>query len=96
MLYYSYQNPGLISNFLLEKDTLSPAEIARRVPVSTALRVGGGRSKRVVAPVLSEVEQALLDLNDGLTLSEINPLHEELMTYVTTAKSLEVESRSTL
>lgn len=96
MLYYSYQNPGLISNFLLEKDTLSPAEIARRVPVSTALRVGGGRSKRVVAPVLSEVEQALLDLNDGLTLSEINPLHEELMTYVTIVKSLEVESRSTL
>jgi hypothetical protein len=27
----SFENQGLISNFLLEKDTVSPAEIARRI-----------------------------------------------------------------
>lgn len=94
----SEEKPGLIANFLLEKDTISPAEIARRVSASTAPRGGGGRRQRVLAHtlVLTEEEQALLELNDGLSLSEVNPLHEEIKSYITAARAVPVELRNTL
>lgn len=46
--------------------------------------------------MLTEEEQALLDLNDGLSLSEINPLHEEIKNYINAVRALPVELRSTL
>ena len=39
-------------------------------------------AERPPAPQLSEEDQALLDLNDGLVLSDVNPLHEEIREYI--------------
>ena len=46
--------------------------------------------------MLSEEEQALLDLSDGLSLSEINFLHEEIKNYIIAARAIPVQLRNTL
>jgi len=88
-------NPGLIANFLLEKDSISPAELARRVAAAAPIQRRGGRAAPP-APRLSEEEQALLDLNEGLSLSDVNPLHEEIRRYISLARAVPADSRSTL
>ena len=45
--------------------------------------------------MLTEEEQALLELNDGLSLTEVNPLHEEIKIYITAARAVPVELRNT-
>jgi len=91
------KSPGLIANFLLEKDSISPAELAKRkaaaAPTQRASR--GGRAAPP-APRLSEEDQALLDLDEGLALSDVNPLHEEIRRYISLARAVPVDSRSTL
>ena len=56
-----------------------------------SLDVGVRRRAAGLQPVLTEEEQALLDLNDGLSLSEINPLHEEIKNYINAVRALPVE-----
>ena len=91
------QKPGLIANFLLEKDTISPAELARRVAAAAPTqRTRRSRAAAPPVPRLSEENQALLYLNEGLALSNVNPLHEEIRKYISLARALSVDSRSTL
>ena len=61
-----------------------------------SLDVGVRRRAAGLQPVLTEEEQALLDLNDGLSLLEINPLHEEIKNNINAVRALPVELRSTL
>ena len=76
-------NPGLISNFLLEADTISPGELARRLAAEAP---NSSRPRRNVAePPLTDLQRALDQLSDGIALSEINPLHKEISAYVTKA-----------
>ena len=59
----SNENPGLISNFLLNKDTVSPAGIARRIAV---LR----RQSTLVRRELTEEEEKTMKfLDESLSLS---------------------------
>ena len=37
-----------------------------------------------------------MDLNEGLALSDVNPLHEEIRKYISLARAISVNSRSTL
>ena len=88
--------PGLIANFLLEKDSISPAELAKRIAEAVPTPNRRGRGREIPAPNLSEEEQALLDLNEGIAVSDVNPLHEEFRKYINLARALPQESRSTL
>ena len=45
---------------------------------------------------LSEEEQALLDLSEGLALSDVNPLHEEVRRHISLARTVPADSRSTI
>ena len=92
-----WQNPGLIANFLLEKDMISPAELARRVAAAAPTQ-RTQRNRAAAPPVLrlSGEDQALFDLNEGLALSNVNPLHEKIRKYIRLARALSVDSRSTL
>ena len=77
------QNLGLIANFLLEKDTISPAELARRVAAAAPTqRTQRSRAAAPTVPRLSEEDQALFDLNEERALSDVNPLHEEIRKYI--------------
>ena len=87
--------PGLIANYLLEKDAISPAELARRIAAATPVLRGIAR-RAPTAPRLSEEDQALFDLKKGLALSDANPLFEEIKAYISLARALPAESRSTL
>ena len=71
--------PGLIANYLLEKDAISPAELVRRIAAAAPARRGIAR-RAPPTPRLSEEDQALFDLNEGLALSDANPLFEEIKT----------------
>ena len=57
----SNENPGLISNFLLNKDTVSPSGIARRIAV---LR----RQSTLVRRELTEEEKTMKFLDESLSL----------------------------
>jgi len=87
--------PGLIANFLLEKDSISPAELAKRIAAAAPTQRRASRAAPR-APRLSEEDQALLDLDEGLALSDVNPLHEEIRRYISLARSISADSRSTL
>ena len=58
----SNENSGLISNFLLNKDTVSPSGIARRIAV---LR----RQSTLVRRELTEEEKTMKFLDESLSLS---------------------------
>jgi hypothetical protein len=90
----SFENQGLISNFLLEKDTVSPAEIARRI--AAAAPTNRVRQRTLARRELTEEEETMEFLNEGLGLSEVNPLHAEFKAYTQVAKALSAEDRSTL
>ena len=87
--------PGLIANYLLEKDAISPAELVRRIAAAAPARRGIAR-RAPPTPRLSEEDQALFDLNEGLALSDANPLFEEIKAYISLARALPAESRNTL
>ena len=76
----------LISNFLLEKDTVSPAEIARRI--AAAAPTNGIRQRTLARRELTEEEKTMEFLNEGLGLCEVNPLHAEFKAYTQVAKAL--------
>ena len=85
------EEPGIISNFLLEEHTNSPAEVARRVAAAAPRRPGRGSRQP-----LTEEEKLMELLNDGLALSEVNPLHLEFKNYTMLVKELPAQNRSTL
>ena len=58
----SNENPGLISNFLLNKNTVSPSGIARQIAV---LR----RQSTLVRRELTEEEKTMEFLDESLSLS---------------------------
>jgi hypothetical protein len=87
-------NPGLISNFLLEQDTISPGELARRLAAEVP---NSSRPRRnISAPPVTDLQRALDQLSDGIALSEINPLHKEISAYVARVLALSIDERSTL
>tara|TARA_A100001015_G_scaffold197853_1_gene220695 strand:+ start:384 stop:1205 length:822 start_codon:yes stop_codon:yes gene_type:complete len=87
-------NPGLVSNFLLEADTISPGELARRLAAEAP---NSSRPRRNVAePPSTDLQRALDQLSDGIALSEINPLHKEISAYVTKALASPIDERNTL
>ena len=54
-------------------------------------KLRGNARRAAPAPQLSEEDQALLDLNDGIVLSDVNPLHDEIREYIKLARARSLE-----